>query len=271
MKYREITPCERLRPYVKSFFVFESEATGAFNDIVFPSGQMEVIFNLGEGIWKSSVNDTFHTTPPVELWGQITQPLRIQSIGKHTMLGARFFTHTAAYFLDEQVWEFNNQIADLRDLLGPVVRTLHNRLMETPQLDRRIALLENFLLDRLTAKQKKAHKIAVLGRIVQEMQTSQSPENIAAIADRYDITSRYLQKLFLQHTGITPKLYNKINRFQLSLRHMAKGEESLTTIAYACGYFDQSHFIRDFKSFTGLTPSSYSPEAFPVSLAFANP
>lgn len=270
MKYREIIPGERLRPYVRCYFVFESNTDVAFEDTVFPSGQMEIIFNLGNGIWQSSVNNVFHTTPQVELWGQITQPLRIKSVGKHTMLGVRFFTHSAAYFLNEAVWEFNNQIADLRDLLGAGVPALHNRLMETPQLHNRIALLENFLAQRLTAREKKSHKIGMLAQIVQEMQGTPTPQNITSIAGRYDITSRYLQKLFLQHTGITPKLYDKINRFQLSLKHMAKREESLTSIAYACGYFDQSHFIRDFKSFTGIRPSEYSPESFPVSLAFAN-
>lgn len=74
----------------------------------------------------------------------------------------------------------------------------------------------------------------------------------------------------MQYIGITPNLFNKINRFQLSLKHIAKKEASLTSIAYECGYFDQSHFIRDFKSFTGITPSAYSPESYPVSQVLAD-
>lgn len=189
---------------------------------------------------------------------------------KHTMLGIRFFTHSAAYFLDEEVWEFNNQVSDLRDLLGSSVRTLHSRLMDIPELTKRIELIENFLLNRLSIKERKSHKVAILGQIVKEMQTNRFSENIGAVACRHDITSRYLQKLFLQYIGITPKLYNKINRFQLSLKRIAKKEESLTSIAYDCGYFDQSHFIRDFKSFTGITPSDYSPESYPVSQVLSN-
>ena len=95
-------------------------------------------------------------------------------------------------------------------------------------------------------------------------------DNIENVASRYGITSRYLQKLFLQYTGLTPKLYSKINRFQNSLRLVTKKEISLTSIAYDCGYFDQSHFIREFKSFTGFTPSAYALENSPVTLAFAN-
>ncbi|HEY5825191.1 MAG TPA: AraC family transcriptional regulator, partial [Cyclobacteriaceae bacterium] len=68
----------------------------------------------------------------------------------------------------------------------------------------------------------------------------------------------------------TPKLYGKINRFQHSLGLINQKDTSLTDIAYEAGYFDQSHFIREFKSFTGVTPSSYSPQSFPISFAFAN-
>ena len=56
---------------------------------------MEVIFNMGEGIWKVKIDDTFYTTPAIELWGQITKPLLIKSVGKNTMLGIRFYPHSA--------------------------------------------------------------------------------------------------------------------------------------------------------------------------------
>jgi AraC-like DNA-binding protein len=270
MKYKEILPGEKLRPYVKCYFMFESETAVELEDTVFPGGFMEIMFNLGEGIWKSSANNKFHTTPPIELWGQLTKPLAIQAKGKNTMLGIRFFPHSAAYFLKEEVWEFNDQIADLRDLLGASARTLHARLMDARDPGTRVALIENFLWNRLSLAEKRARKIQMVGRISAELNNNGSVENMKALASQYGITSRYLQKLFLQCTGVTPKLYSKINRFQHSLRLINKKDVPLTTVAYDCGYFDQSHFIRDFKSFTGITPSAYSPELFPVSQVFNN-
>ena len=264
MKYTEIAPDERLRPYVKCYYVFESESHVEYDDTVFPVGNMEIIFNLGEGIWKSEINNKFHKTPPVELWGQITKPLAIQSKGKNSMLGIRLLPHTAAYFFDEEVWEFNDQIADLRDLLGDAANTLHARLMDLTEQRKRIDLIESFLLQRLSAQKRKSDKIAMVGKIVDDLKISNSDNPVETVATQYDITPRYLQKLFLQYTGVTPKLYSKINRFQNSLKLIHKKDASLTSIAYECGYFDQSHFIREFKSFTGLTPSSYSPELSPV-------
>jgi len=272
MKYTEIIPGERLKPYIRCYYTFESDSNVELDDTVFPGGHMEIIFNLGEGVWKSSINQVFCPTPQVELWGKLTQPLPVKSVGKNMMLGIRFYAHSAACFLNEQVWEFNDQIADLRDLLGAPVRTLHAKLRETPHLSRRIELIEDFLISRLTLKERRLNNthISMIGQIIKEMQKDDTPDHVEVIAHRYNISSRYLRKLFLQYTGVTPKLYNKIHRFQHSLQLVSESGSSLTSIAYDCGYADQSHFIRDFKSFTGFPPSAYSPNAYPVSQALSN-
>jgi AraC-like DNA-binding protein len=259
MTYQEIKPGELLKPYVKCYFIFESDASVELDDTVFPAGNMEMIFNLGEGVWRTEVNGVFENTPPVELWGQITQPTPVKSVGKQVMLGAKFLPHAPAFFLDEEVSLFTDKVVDLRDLMGAAVKELHARLWEAPSLAKRIELLEGFLVHCISQKRKKAEKLRMIGEIMKDMRSNSFADTIERTANRYNVTPRYLQKLFVQYTGMTPKLYNKINRFQLSLQLISKNESSFTSIAYDCGYADQSHFIRDFKSFTGTTPSAYSP------------
>ncbi|TDX02056.1 helix-turn-helix domain-containing protein [Dinghuibacter silviterrae] len=261
MTYTEIIPGERLRPYVQCYYTFESEGTGTLEDTVFPGGPMEIIFNMGEGIWQAASE----TTPAVELWGKLTQPLAVRSVGANKMLGIRFFAHTAAYILQDEVSVFNDRVSDLRALLGAPVARLHQRLLETARLTDRIALIEDFLWTRLEAGVR-LHHIGMIESMVHDMN---EPDRMETIARRHHISSRYLQKLFLRYTGVNPKLYHKINRFQQSLQHITRDPSSLTSIAYECGYFDQAHFIRDFKQFAGITPSAYSPEAYPVGQALA--
>jgi hypothetical protein len=129
MNYREIIPGEKLKPYIKCYYIFESDSNFELKDTVFPGGYMEIIFNLGEAVWKSASDNSFYTTPPVELWGQITKPLPVQTKGKNRMLGIKFYSHSAIYFLNKKVDEFNDQVSDLRDLLGDPVRTLHAKLL----------------------------------------------------------------------------------------------------------------------------------------------
>lgn len=268
MNYREIIPGSPLREYVKNYYIYESDNEATFDDTVFPSGCMEVIFNMGRGQWQTAPGGaSFITHPPIELWGQITRPLPVRSVGKNTMLGIRFFPHSAAYFLHEQLDMFNNQVFDIRDIGGKTMRELHSRLLETTSWNRRVELIETFLQENLLPP--KNNKAALVGDVMKELRRADFFDNIDNVASRYGITSRYLQKLFLQHTGLTPKLYSKINRFQHSLRLIAKKDLSLTSVAYDCGYFDQSHFIREFKSFTGLTPSR-AQDGSPITLASAS-
>ncbi len=270
MKYNEIRPDNRLRQYVKCYYTYESETSLPFDDTVFPSGTMEIIFNLGKGQWQTAVGETFVTTPGVEFWGQIIRPLPIRSVGENSMLGIRFLPHGAACFFNESVSLYNNQVVDFCDLPDSEGRRLHSELQEMTGWGKRLELVEGYLLQKLLRSGKRADKIAVVGDVMREMRCEDFFDNITNVASRYGITSRYLQKLFLEYTGLTPKLYSKIHRFQNSLRLVTKKDSSLTAIAYDCGYFDQSHFIKEFKSFTGFSPSACPIEDSPVTLALAN-
>jgi AraC-like DNA-binding protein len=221
---------------------------------------MEMIFNLGEGVWWADDKPN----PPIELWGQITKPLIVRSTGRHTMLGIRFYPHSAAYFLREDISRLNDQVLDPGDILGNPVKQLHSRLQTTPDTSKKIELLESFLTQILTRAEKRSINIDKAGHILKSMAQAPSELKINAIAARYGITSRYLNKLIHQHTGLTPIAFQKIRRFQFSLRLIGKQNQPLTAIAYDCGYFDQAHFIKDFKSFTGLTPSAYLKNISPV-------
>lgn len=269
MEFKHFSPSDILKPYIKHYYVFESDSAVEFEDTVFPSGDMEVIFNLGEGIWESAVENKFRKTPQIELWGQITKPLAIRSKGRHTMLGIKFFTHSAAYFFSDEIGLFNDQISDLGDIIGSPVKTLYAQLLETKEEHKRIALIETFLLKRLISNERRAFRIDKVANILTSIKKNPAENNLGNIASSYGITSRYLHKLIYQHTGLSPTSFNKINRFQFSLKLVAKNEQPFTSIAYDSGYFDQSHFIRDFKSFTGVTPSAYMENITPVNLLLA--
>jgi len=270
MKYTEIIPGMGLKQYVKCFYTYESDTNVGFEDTVFPSGCIEIIFNLGTGNWQTATNDGFLTTPSMELWGQLLRPLPIRSIGRNTMLGIRFYPHAAAYFLNDKVGLFNNQVVDFSYVGGRRASELYSRLQGAGTWDQRIKLIETFLLHTLSLSEKGLGRVDMVTDIMGEIRQHDFFDNIENVANRYGITSRYLQKLFFQYTGLSPKLYTKIHRFQNSLRLVTKKDTSLTSVAYDCGYFDQSHFIREFKSFTGLTPSGYSSESSPITVAFAN-
>ena len=257
MEFQHFQPTQILAPYIRHYYVFESEGNTAYADTVFPSGDMEVIFNLGGGIWESFHENGFHKNPAIELWGQVTRPLPIRSSGAHLMLGVRFFTHATSFLLDDEIGVFNDQVSDLTDVMGKDIRDLHNRLLEANSTSMRITLLDSFFTNKLMQASRRHDRLDKVARILTSITKDPTENNIGRIAGTFGITTRYLHKLVYQHTGLSPKSFDKIHRFKTSLKLIGENKLPLTSIAYDAGYFDQSHFIRDFKSFTGLTPSAY--------------
>jgi len=261
MHYQEYLPAHTLRSYVQCYFTCETDTAVVTEDHVFASGCVEIMFNLGTDGPQQIVNGSLVSEPLVQLWGQTIQPFSFTSFRKHAMLGIRFFAHTAACFFDEPIAVFNDQVIDFNDVAGPAARLLYEQLLTAGTLKKKIELVEAFLLQRLRCFEHKNGKLKMVGSIAQELNKNDFSENMHAIAARYGISSRYLQKLFLAYSGLTPNLFSKIIRFQKSLQLVAKHHLPLTEIAYRCGYYDQSHFIKDFRSFTGFAPSRFAPES----------
>ena len=255
--YKEFLPAEALRRFIKCYYIFEPGEGALFEDNAYATGCIEMMFNLGNGSWQINTGDGFSTAPSIELWGQVIQPLAFRSIGNNSMFGVRFYPHAASIFLNEDVSLFNNSITDLADVAGKPVKEVYSKLQEATTVQQRILHLDLYFLQRLSLFKKKMEKTLLVNTVMNELNHQDFYDNIENVATRHGITSRYLQKIFIQHTGLTPKLYVKIHRFQNSLQLVAAQKLSLTSIAYECGYFDQSHFIREFKSFTGSTPSAF--------------
>jgi len=270
MKYQEFRPPENLRAFVKCFYLCEYDTDVVVHDKAFATGSMEIMFNLGDGSFQTGRDGVFKATPKIELWGQIINPLEFRSFGRNKMLGIRFHPHTASVVLGDPIDVFNDQVSDFATVAGSAAQVLREQLLNAPTLIKQIELLESFLLRKLTTFQKKNTKFDVVNHVIAEMRREDFCDDIQDVAFKYGISSRYLQKLFLEFTGLTPKLFNKITRFQKSLALTNNNDQSLTWTAYQSGYFDQSHFIRDFKFFTGVSPSSFDGKESSAVLASAN-
>lgn len=270
MNYQEYIPSDALRNYVKCYYVFETDGQQIISDHAFATGCIEVMFNLHGSHWKTEVRGKFIQTSRVELWGQIIRPLPLRLAGKSLMLGIRFHPMGASLFLNDDVSLFNDQVADLRSVMGATLDELYQQLQDAHHIKARINLLETFVHSRIALAAKRKDMSMLVKMVMNELTMDDFFDNIDNVASRYGITSRYLQKVFRQHTGLTPKLFSKINRFQKSLALIGNSDMSLTSIAYQSGYFDQSHFIREFRTFTGNTPSRLDVENTSAILASPN-
>lgn len=257
MTYQEFLPGENLGAFVKCYYLSDYDTDEVVQDRAFATGSIELMFNLGSGCFQTGRGGRFEITPKLELWGQIIEPLDFRSLGKNKMLGIRFYPHTASLILGSSIDVFNNQVNDFAAIEGPNASRLHEQLLNASSPDHQMRILDSFLTSKLSKFQRKNAKFEVVNKVIAEMRSEDFCDNIQDIAFRYGISSRYIQKLFVEFTGISPKMYSKIARFQKSLVLTNSNNQKLTSIAYQAGYFDQSHFIRDFKLFTGVSPSYF--------------
>ncbi|HEX4851703.1 MAG TPA: helix-turn-helix domain-containing protein [Puia sp.] len=104
---------------------------------------------------------------------------------------------------------------------------------------------------------------------VQYILNKKAESNLDQLIKDCNISNRYLQKVFVEKIGYSPKFFIRIVRFQQALHYLCAGKiGSLTALGYRAGYFDQAHFIREFKEFTGLAPSQFHPAKHPINQHF---
>lgn len=269
MQYREILPAPRLAPYINCFWVVEETAAAPEPDPVFPDGCLELMFYLRGATDRLSLGDGVPVrNPRLEVVGQMTRPYGIRWTAGVQLVGVRFFPHTFAHFLDQglALHELTDRVVEAEAVLGTDFRAVARRLADCAQPLEAIALLQAYFLAQL-ARRSPRPGTPYLAFAVPYILARRGHADLSELGRRLGIGGRYLERLFGQAVGLSPKYFCRIIRFQHSFRWLRQAE-SLTAVATACGYYDQAHFIRDFRQFTATTPSAFQRRPSPISTAF---
>jgi AraC-like DNA-binding protein len=126
----------------------------------------------------------------------------------------------------------------------------------------KLGILESELLKRLK-NPSSTYRQAM--DIIQSLRQIQDADPVQEFCTFHKLYYKKLERLFLKYVGYTPKSYFRLLRFNRALRQIHRRKDFLTSIALDCGYYDQSHFIKDFKQFTGLSPGRFEPDQHKVS------
>lgn len=145
-----------------------------------------------------------------------------------------------------------NQNGAGRDLFGNGIQTLWLRLAESHTFQKRIQVAEEYLLPFAINPQAQTS----IMKSAQHSLRHNGAIRIEELANHNALSVRQYQRRFIEEVGFSPKLFTRITRFQAALdaKRMAP-HRSWMSVAHDCGYFDQMHLIRDFKSLGGEIPS----------------
>ena len=205
--------------------------------------------------------------PDALLIGQPTHSYFIIPRGKIKMIGIRFYPHTASLFFNESIKHFNDGVLDLTELSGNQIRYLHEKIFEAGSLSKINSLLEDYFISQI--KNSSTIKFSYVDYTVKYILKEKGNVSLNPFIEKLGISSRYLQELFIELMGISPKHFSKIIRFQTAVNKLINYKvQNLSQAGYDSGYFDQSHFIRDFKQFAGITPKQFKNEQLGLTLPF---
>jgi AraC-like DNA-binding protein len=260
MHYEEILPSPLLRKYVKCFWVLKKIDNSIPNTLetVLPDGTLEIVFNLADSFRRSYTDGRTEIQPRTILVGQMRQFIQIAPLGQIDLFGVRFQTIGAYHFFKFSLSEVTNQIQPLNLVLEKTDQYLEEQINEALNNRERISMIENFLTRKLS---EKSHADQPTESVVENILQNQGMVSISQTAKEFGISQRQLERHFRQKIGVSPKFLCRIIRLQNLLNALRKSEsKDFSQAAMSFGYYDQSHFIHEFREFAGASPTVFLKE-----------
>jgi AraC-like DNA-binding protein len=251
--FQLVAPDPRLRPYVRSYWYFRRDTPLAayHEEYMHPRGGFGIVFNFGDKLCM----ETQVVADPIFLDGANSVSRKMGFLGKVELMGIRFYEGGAYPFLGIPLNELCDRLTLLDALDRPGLLRLHARLQEAPSLPARIHLLEEWLLGRLALG--KAQNMLIPSSLTM-LRQREGRLPIPELARELAISQRQLERLYQSQVGMSPRQYAqllRVERARLALKQMSG--QTTTTLAADLGYYDQSHFIREFDAVIGMTPYAY--------------
>lgn len=256
MKYFTISPPPKLSGFVRCFWVLEDEVTSEkpYVHRVMADGCAEMIFHyqtpFDEIFSKDKVETSFHSG----VHGQSQNFRRFIVYQNFGIFGVYLYPFAIPFLFSIPSDELSNEMPDLPTLMGNEGKFLEEKIMMAESNEKRVEIITGYIEKKIARNYR--HEPAVFSTICNIIQT-RGIANVQQLAEQSFLSTRQFERKFKAFSGFSPKLYSRIVRFQSALNMYGDSKKSLTEIAYECGYYDQSHFIHDFKEFSGQHPRHF--------------
>jgi AraC-like DNA-binding protein len=255
IRYFTIAPPPQLAKYVRYFWVLEGEIAGPAPYIhrTMASGCPELFFHY-RGIFNELLpSGKIRKSVAAGISGPAQQFNRFSIKENFGMFGAYLYPFSIPLFFNMPAAELVDQMPDLINLLGYEGRLLEEQMMIAAGNQQRVQILSALLEKKLQYSKEDKGIFSCISHIIHSKENT----GIQELAGKYFLSAKQLERRFKTYCGFSPKLFSRITRFQSALEFYSNKSKSLTGIAYECGYYDQSHFIHDFKVFSGYNPKQY--------------
>lgn len=259
-----IEPAPALTPYIRHYWILEIEEVVPVSERVLPTGCVQLVFHRGESLL---LPEEGRRQPRTMICGHTVGFSDVLSTGRLEMITVAFQPYAAKAFLHIPVRLFHGQSVAMDEVEDGEFKELTRQVDDAEDHDECIRLIENFLIRRLyTFREYELKRVAA---VMHEINVS-SRVDIPRLSSVACLGDKQLRRVFLDYMGTTPKEFVRIVRMQRALFILQQDVTTpLAQVAYACGFSDQSHMIKEFKLFSGYTPVEYLAVCAPYSDYFS--
>lgn len=257
MEYNIFKPSGFLSQYVKYYWSLENCIPSGKEHIqrIVPNGLFELVIYLDD---KPKANDPQKTiNDNILITGQLKSFHELQVTGKLSLFAIYFLPHGLSMFLDLPIKELFNQSVPLKFIIKDTVNKLEDELSSAESFRRKIEIAERFLITQIQKNETK-YKYDRIRKAVNMINHAKGILKIEDLASETFLSRKQFERTFSDFIGTSPKQFLKIVRFQNAIYEKSQNADlKLTEIAHKCGYFDQAHMIKEFKSLSGITPGNF--------------
>jgi AraC-like DNA-binding protein len=252
MIFERLEPSHGLSHLVECYWMMRDDDATPRQQKIIPDGFTEIIFHFGDP-YKVCLNNQWNIQPRLLLAGQIKKHFYLENTGSTDILGIKFKPTALSKLFGLHMGDLKHEIVDLKETLAKESEMLENEIRGTGSWEEKVAALDSCLLK--VAGMNIAETNA--DRAVNMIFNMHGMISVTEICDAVNLGERQLENIFKRDVGLSPKLFCRVVRFR-HIFDLAEGKNAnWSDLAYAAAFYDQSHFIRNFRDFTGENPTNY--------------
>lgn len=256
MKHKLVAIPEILQEHVELITVAEHNGEADLATSGYLNALPGIVFQHNNGrspIHTITTSSSYRAhTPTLFVYGQMTEPNAVSyKKGPFTTTQIFLKSHALQTLFGINAAVLTDDLVELREFSAG---DLNMQLLEAKNEQARLTLLTDFLASKLRQATACDQLIEESLRIIHRNVGSVT---VRYLSERLNLSERQFEKRFSQTVGLTPQFYIRVKRFNEAIRLMQMGRfETLTDLAHHLNFYDQSHFVRDIKALSGVTPKS---------------
>ena len=260
ISFHEYIPALILQPYIETYWKgnFNLNRNVDFQQNVIPNGCIELIIHLtNHHCALNKEGESYHKSPPFTLIGMYDKPYIVKFSEKVQVFAIRFYPDGFRNIFGVPPSEFLSTYEDGINVVGKRLYDFCAYLKDVETPDNKVKQANEFFIEQLSENRKEYDITHMAMELIRQ---KQGLMDFKELTDRIPISLRQLQREFKNHYKVKITDYIRVTRLNAINKYMLGTSSNLTELAYHLDFTDQSHFIREFKHYTGVSPKQFLKE-----------